>query len=167
MNFQKVIIMKFENATQKNVYEILLSWFDNDIKEGTIHQTPDYPAFVFKQGSAMAKITVSPLDEDEAVIYVAATVVTGAKITPELMSFLLTQNGNSLFGAFGIDPDDGAIILKHDILGSTCDKKELLTSMAFVAVHADLIDDKIVANCGGQRPVDLLSQLRRWTETIQ
>jgi hypothetical protein len=58
-----------------------------------------------------------------------------------------------IFGAFGLDVN-GDIIFEHSIVGSTCDKKELESSVRAVLEIADKYDDKIVAEWGGMRALD-------------
>jgi hypothetical protein len=57
------------------------------------------------------------------------------------------------FGAFGID-DEGDVIFEHTIVGSTCDQKELESSVIHVARTADDYDDIIVEKWGGERALD-------------
>lgn len=150
--------MEFGNEMQKNVYAMLLSWFGNDIRAGAIQQIQDHPVFLLRQGSAIVQVTVSPVGESEAVITVGARVVTGAQITPELMLFLLSHNSGTLFGAFGIDAKDNTITFDHSIIGSTCDQKELLTSISSVAGTADAMDDLIIEKFGGKSALVMVTQ---------
>ena len=142
--------MEFGNEMQKNVYAMLLSWFNTDIQNGAIHSAPGSPLFFTQRGTTVVHVMVNPMGENEAVITVGARVVTGAKITPELMLFLLAHNSSSLFGAFGIDPESGIISFDHSIIGSTCDMKELSTSITAVATTADELDDVIIGKFGGK-----------------
>lgn len=142
--------MEFGNEMQKNVYAMLLSWFNTDIQNGTIQRATNSPLLFLQQGSAIVHVSVNPMGENEAVITVGARVVTGAQITPELMLFLLAHNSSSLFGAFGIDPESGIISFDHSIIGSTCDMKELSTSITAVATMADELDDIIIGKFGGK-----------------
>jgi hypothetical protein len=111
---------------------------------------PDSPVFLLRQGSAIVHVVVNKIGDDEAAITVGANVVTGASITPELMMFLLSHNAGNLFGAFGINPKNGIITCDHSIIGSTCDQKELMTSITFVAGAADRYDDMIIEKFGGK-----------------
>lgn len=145
--------MQFRNEMQKNVHAMLASWFANDIKSGAIQQLPDHPVFLLKQGSTVVHVAVNSLGEDEASITVGSNVVTGAQVTPELMAFLLAHNHGSLFGAFGLNPENRTITLDHSIVGSTCDQKELMVSISFVAAAADNLDDMIIGKFGGKSAV--------------
>lgn len=150
--------MEFGNEMQKNVYAMLLSWFGNDIRAGAIQQIQDHPVFLLQQGSTIVQVTVSPVGEGEAVITVGARVVTGAQITPELMLFLLSHNSSTLFGAFGVDAENSTITFDHSIIGSTCDQKELLTSISSVAETADKFDDLIIEQFGGKSALGMVKQ---------
>jgi hypothetical protein len=147
--------MQFGNEMQKNVHAMLANWFANEIKSGAIHQVPDRPAFLIRNGSTIVHVAVNPFGDDEASITVGSPVVSGAQVTPELMAFLLAHNYGSLFGAFGVNPENGTITLDHSIVGSTCDHKELVTSISFVAAAADKLDDVIIGKFGGKSAVQL------------
>ena len=71
------------------------------------------------------------------------------------MHFLLRENDRMTFGAFGID-QDGDVFFEHTIVGSTCDKPELKTSVSSVVLIADEYDDLIVEKWGGERAIDRL-----------
>ena len=51
-------------------------------------------------------------------------------------------------------------MFEHNLIGSTCDKEELKTSVITVVKLADEYDDEIVARWGGQRALD------RWLKKI-
>lgn len=143
--------MEFRNEMQKNVYIMVASWFEPELQSGAIQRYEDQPAFFARGGSAGIRISILPYGDDEAVINVLATVVKGASLTPELMGFLLATNRDSCwFGAFGFDSKSDSITFEHSIVGSTCDRKELQTSMVAVLGAADKYDDMIVAKFGGK-----------------
>ncbi len=142
--------MEFGNEMQKNVYAMLASWFADDIRNGTIQMAAETPRFYLKQGSAFIYVSVNPFGDSEAVITVGARVVIGANITPELMQFLLGLNLRQWFGAFSLNEETGVISFDHSIVGSTCDQKELATSMSAVADAADKYDDTIIKVFGGK-----------------
>jgi hypothetical protein len=104
-------------------------------------------------GSAFAQIGVFPWGDDDALITTRSYVVTGIELTAELMRFLLHENAGMRFGAFGID-EDGDVIFEHSIVGSTCDQRELESSVTAVAATADEYDDRIVSRWGGERALD-------------
>ncbi|MCS6959906.1 MAG: YbjN domain-containing protein [Pseudanabaenaceae cyanobacterium SKYGB_i_bin29] len=148
--------MKFKTAVQQQTYEKIRPW----LTENYVNvQTPPYeiPLFVVPMGSATAMVEVSPLGEDEALILVWAYVVTGADLRPDLLRFLLQKNYELQFGVFSID-EDGDIRVHASLIGSTCDKKELLTSLSAVLETADLYDDDIVKTWGGKRALDRMME---------
>jgi hypothetical protein len=147
--------MQFGKEMQKNVYAMLCAWFADGIKAGHIHQVQERPAFLMPQGSTIVHVAVNAMGDDESAITVGANVVMGAKITPELMQWLLSHNARSLFGAFGINPENGTISCDHSIVGSTCDQKELFTSVSYVAGTADQYDDMIIEKFGGKSALAL------------
>ncbi len=143
--------MEFGNEMQKNVYIMVSSWFEADLRNGAIERNPERPSFVMRSGSAAMTITISPFGADEAVINVCGWVVKGAPVTPELMHFLLSTNRDIYFGAFGLDTKNDFVTFEHSIIGSTCDPKELSASMQAVIGTSDKYDDLIVEKFGGTR----------------
>ncbi len=144
--------MEFKTEPQKNIYEKITPW----IKEifGTfVVVREDTPAFVITVGTAMAQVGVFPWGEDDATLTTRSYVVTGAELVPDLMEFLLHENDRMRFGAFGID-DDKDIFFEHTIVGSTCDKEELKSSVLAVILTADQYDEKITSRWGGQSARD-------------
>lgn len=71
---------------------------------------------------------------------------------PEPMRYLLAKNDSMRFGAFGVDSDD--VFFEHTIVGNTCDREGLKSSIMAVVTPADLLDDRIVARWGGTRATD-------------
>ncbi len=141
--------MEFRNEMQKNVYVMVASWFEPDVQAGAIERNAERPSFVMRNGSTAMTISVNPYGDDEAVINVCGWVVKGAKVSPELMQFLLNTNRDLYFGAFGLDTKNDYVTFEHSIIGSTCDKKELYTSIHAVLSTADKYDDMIVEKFGG------------------
>ena len=113
----------------------------------------EHPAFNIAVGSAYVIIRINPWGKDDATIQTVAYVVSGAEMTTELMRYLLTQNADLRFGAFGVD-SDGDIILHHSIACAACDKDDLKVSAMGLVYYADQIDDEIIAQFGGQRAID-------------
>lgn len=144
--------MEFETAAQQKIYERVLPWV-SDLFGGSVLRKPDAPVIGVMYGSAFAQIGVFPWGEDDAVITTRSYVVTGTDLTPELMRYLLLENGGMRFGAFGID-EEGDVMFEHSIVGSTCDQRELEASVVHVARTADEYDDTIVERWGGERALD-------------
>lgn len=144
--------MEFETQAQKACYERVAPWV-TDLFGGSVLRKADKPILGVMHGSAFAQVGVFPWSDDDAIITTRAYVVTGTELTPDLMRYLLEENAGMRFGAFGID-DEGDIIFEHSIVGSTCDQKELESSVIHVARTADEYDDLIVARWGGERALD-------------
>lgn len=144
--------IQFQTDAQKAVYEKVGQYMRELFGElaGT---RQDYPAYYLMMGSAVAQVFVIPWGDNESVINVRSYVTVGAERTPEMLEFLLRQNYDMRFGAFGLDKD-GDVVFEHNILGSTCDKTELRTSVLAVISTADRYDDQIVGRWGGTRALD-------------
>ncbi|MBP7148879.1 MAG: YbjN domain-containing protein [Acidobacteria bacterium] len=112
----------------------------------------DSPGFAVMVGSAIAHVLVLPYGDD-AIITTRAFVATRPRLEPELFGYLLHQNANLIFGAFGLD-EEGDVVYDHSILGSRCDKDQLRASVLGVVLAADRFDDEIVRRWGGTRAID-------------
>ncbi|MBI4409723.1 MAG: YbjN domain-containing protein [Gemmatimonadetes bacterium] len=144
--------MHFLTESQRRCYEKIVPWMVETFGPATfVHDAA--PALTVMVGSAFAHTAVHPWGSDDAVINTRAFVVSGAELTAELTHYLLRQNADMLFGAFGLDAE-GYIVFEHTIVGSTCDKEELRASVLAVVRTADEYDDQIVARWGGQRALD-------------
>ncbi|HNM14252.1 MAG TPA: YbjN domain-containing protein, partial [bacterium] len=77
-----------------------------------------------------------------------AYVVQDARLTDELMKFLLRENATLHFGSFGLS-FDGTIIFGHSLAGANLDENEFSASIKSVARIADHYDNKIVEMAGG------------------
>ena len=104
-------------------------------------------------GSALVEVLIFPWNDDDAIINTRSYVATDIELKPDLMRFLLEENAKMMFGAFGVDVN-GDIIFEHTIVGSTCDKKELESSVRAVLEVSDDYDDKIIEQWGGKRALD-------------
>lgn len=144
--------MQFENPVQEACYHKIAQWMQELYGKFPCARE-DSPGLAIFMGSALVEVFVFPWGEDEAIINTRSFVVTGAELVPDLMRYLLRENSNMRFGAFGID-ENGDIVFEHTIVGSTCDKKELESSVAAVLEVSDDYDDKIVERWGGKRALD-------------
>ena len=144
--------MEFASQSQQACYEKIRPWV-KDLFGEFARLRDDKPCFGIFMGSAFTEIAVFPWGEDDATICTRSYLVSGADITPELTRWLLGENANMRFGAFGIDTDND-ILFEHTIVGATCDKEELKASVMAVLWTADKYDDEIVAKWGGQRAAD-------------
>ena len=144
--------MEFVSPAQQQCYTRVSIW----VEEFFSHipwEKLDEPGFGLFMGSALVEVRILPWNED-TVINIRSTVVSGADLTPELLHFLLRQNSQLQFGAFSLSSDDN-IQFEHTIVGSTCDVEELQASVFAVLDVADKYDDRIVARWGGDRALDL------------
>lgn len=139
------------NPAQQACYDKIAGWM-GDLFGEIAWKTLGDDGFRLAMGSAWVEVRVLPF-QDDAVIHVRSTVVTAVEISSALQAFLLHTNAELLFGGFAIDAA-GNIIFRHSIVGSTCDPKELKTSVENVLATADLYDDRIVDLWGGQRALD-------------
>jgi hypothetical protein len=99
---------------------------------------------------------VYPWGDDDAVIAVRCFVIYGAELVPDLLLYLLRQNSEMRFGAFGLDKE-GDIFFEYSVVGSTVDKEEMKTATLAVVTTADQYDDLIKEKWGGMRQVDMLN----------
>jgi hypothetical protein len=81
-------------------------------------------------------VGVFPWKKDDDTITTRSDGITGAEMTPELMTFLLSENSRVRFGAFGLDLEKD-IFYEHTIVGSTCNKEELRASIMAVVLTSD------------------------------
>ncbi|MEE3715678.1 YbjN domain-containing protein [Tumidithrix elongata RA019] len=146
--------MQFQTPAQEACYHKIAVWM-REIFGKFPCARQDVPGLGIFMGSALVEVLVFPWNEDDAVINTRSYVVTGAEIKPDLMRFLLDENASMIFGGFGIDPN-GDIVFEHSIVGSTCDRKELESSVKAVLEIADEYDDAIVEKWGGKRALDRL-----------
>ncbi len=144
--------MEFRTEAQKQCYEKIKPWIKEVFGDFAI-VVDDRPVFFVNLGSAVANTAVYPWGDDDATICTRAYVVTDVELTPELMKYLLLKNDAMRFGAFGIDDDDD-VFFEHTIVGMSCDREEVKSSIMAVVSTADRWDDEIVARWGGSRAMD-------------
>jgi hypothetical protein len=144
--------MQFQTPAQEACYDKIAIWM-REIFGKFPCARQDMPGLGLFMGSALVEVLIFPWGDDDATINTRSYVVTDIERKPDLMRFLLEENAKMIFGAFGLDVN-GDIIFEHSIVGSTCDKKELESSVRAVLEISDEYDDKIVAEWGGQRALD-------------
>jgi hypothetical protein len=144
--------MNFQHADHEKVYNQVGAYLKEMFGE-MVHVRTEFPSFVLPMGSTFANVNVYPWGEDDATVNVRAYVVLGAEMAPELLHYLLRQNDDFRFGAFGLDKDND-IFFEHSIVGSTLDKAELKASVLAVVGTADRYDDEIQRKWGGRRMSD-------------
>jgi hypothetical protein len=101
-----------------------------------------------QRGSTHVEVRVIAV-AGKVVVRSTAPVTIGSSITQEMLQFLLNENANFVFGAFGLGPK-GEIIFTHSIVASSLDVTELGASVSAVLNMADKYDDEIVRRWGGK-----------------
>lgn len=144
--------MEFKTDAQKSCYGRIGSYM-TELFGGDVRVYTGFPAYGIRAGSTRVQESVEPWHEDDAVVRVESWVVTGTRLTPDLMRFLLNKNCELLLGSFETDSDDD-VFLNCDLVGSTCGKLELAHVIEAVAATADEYDDLITAKWGGERMLD-------------
>lgn len=111
-------------------------------------------SYALSYGSSSVGVVVRGYTETDTMVEIMAQVVTGATITPQILTYLLRKNAELHFGAFGLLFDD-TIIFTYSLPGANLDTSELEAAVTTVAVIADHYDDEIVKMAGGLRVSDL------------
>lgn len=146
-------MMEFETVAQKTCHDKIAQWMNELFADVPWESLDGEPGFGLFMGSALAQVHVYPWGDDDSVVNISSVVVSGATLNQELLHFLLRENAELRFGAFGIS-ESGDVLFEHTIVGSTCDPNELEASVREVLETADDYDDKIVDKWGGERELD-------------
>jgi hypothetical protein len=144
--------IQFQTEAQKKVYEKVVG-YTKELFGEMVRYKEDAPVFLLDMGSAFVRVAVFPWGDDDAFINARSWVICGAEVVPELMHFLLRQNDDMRFGAFGLDSDND-IFFEYSVVGSTLDKPELKACVLAVLMTADRYDDQIQQRWGGTRACD-------------
>ena len=140
------------SSTVEKVERILQQHFQGFLKY-------DNASFAITRGSTQVAIIIRHFLKEETIIECISNVVSGAKISAELMYFLLRKNAQLHFGSFSV-LFDGTITFSHNITGSNLDANELITSLSSVAYISDYYDDIIVDMAGGKRARDVVEEIK-------
>lgn len=132
--------------TQSAVRAVLAARFPDSIDFGD-------GTFAIPHGSSSVSIVVRPYTETSTIIELTAQVVSDARLSPELMHYLLRKNAELHFGSFGLLFDD-TIVFSYTLSGARVDANALEAAITTVAVIADHYDDHIVDMAGGRRVSD-------------
>ena len=144
--------MEFANDAQRVAYERVERYL-SEIFGDKASASSEEPSFTLTEGSAVATVAVRPRLEWSSVVETYSWVVTEVDPSEDLYRFLLEQNADLLFGAFGLK-DQNNVIFKHSIVGETIDPGELESSVQAVLTLADQYDDEIRDRFGGHRATD-------------
>lgn len=104
--------------------------------------------FTVQEGSATLSVTIRPWHEGDTAVEFTSQLVTGGKITPEVMRWMLEKNVELHFGALGLLFDD-TIVYSHTLPGCDLSSKEFQATVRTVAMIADHYDDELVQMTGG------------------
>ncbi len=115
-------------------------------------------SYTISRGSTQVMIIVRPFTNEEACVECLANTVMGAKVSPDLMHFLLRKNSELHFGSFGL-LFDNTITFSHSFSDKSLDSGQLEISLDSVATISDYYDDIIVDLAGGKRAMDIISVL--------
>lgn len=142
----------FQNPAQRELHTRVGGWLRELFGEGA-RPRDEAPAFLVTVGSAVAQVTISPWQNEEAVVHVRAGVVEDVDVTHDLALFLLERNGEMRIGAFAIDPG-GSVFLEYTLLGAGSDKAGLRAAVQAVVSTAEKSDDIIVSRWGGVKALE-------------
>lgn len=145
-------MITFETEQQQTTFEKIVPWVNEVFGELAVSIHDEKPLIRITFGSAFVVVNVYPW-RDDTVVNARSYVVTNVEMSHDLMHYLLRENDDMRFGAFGID-EENDIFFEYAIVGSTCDKPELKAAVAAVAITADEYDDRIVERWGGERAID-------------
>lgn len=144
---------EYASKAQEQVAERIRPWMQ-EMFGNLLQGVQDHCATLHvRVGSARTETTVTPWGEDDATITTRACVAAGSRIDEALLRRLLQINHDVRFGAFSLD-EHGDIFYSHSIVGSTCDREELRSSVTSVVLVADRYDDEIVRRWGGKRALE-------------
>jgi len=115
-------------------------------------------SFTISSGSTQVMIVIRPFTYSETCVEIVSNVVTGAKISEELLRFLMQKNAELHFGSFGL-LFEGTICFSYSLTGSCIEESQFITSLQAVSLISDHYDDIIVEMAGGKRASDDLDSL--------
>lgn len=107
-------------------------------------------SYVLPLQTCPAFVVPTSIPEGPSVVRIFAITNLGVPVTAELTSYLLSKNLDFVFGAFGVEIEDGAIWFVHNILGEYLDPQELEASLGAVATTADEYSQEIKDRFGGR-----------------
>ncbi|MCK6543818.1 YbjN domain-containing protein [bacterium] len=147
---KKAAGVKKQQLTTDQLHAKVLGKVETYIKRiyGKSYEKHDDGRFLVFEGSTVVQTVLRPWHAGDIVVESFAYVVQDARLTDELMKFLLRENATLHFGSFGLS-FDGTIIFGHSLAGANLDENEFSASIKSVARIADHYDNKIVEMAGG------------------
>ena len=107
-------------------------------------------SYVLPLQTCPAFVVPTSIPDGPPVVRIFAITNLGVPVTAELTSYLLSKNLDFVFGAFGVEAEDGAVWFVHNILGEYLDPQELEASLGAVATTADEYSQEIKDRFGGR-----------------
>jgi hypothetical protein len=141
-------VIEFKTLAQKECYERVGVWLE-EVYASRCFRRASSPVFEVRPGRLVVVVSIRTWGAGEAVVKVTSWAITGATMTAELGSHLLTRNDEVRFGAYGID-GDGDIFFSYSINGATCDKPEVVAAVSAVAFSAEESLGEVIPRFGGK-----------------
>lgn len=153
---------EFHSPCQEQVYRKVKTYLDELVDEH--FDDAAHCDFYVKYGSTVVEITISPFEEDDAVVQVLAFCVQGVELTAALMSELLRINSEVPLGAFSATGSE--VFFSHSFLGREIQPSQLIASLQAVADTSDVYDEKIVEAFGGETAIERIRSAVRHPASI-
>jgi len=106
-------------------------------------------------GSAVAVVRVTAAGTDDTWVSFLAPVVSGARVQPDLLEYLVRKNADYAATKFHLSANN-EIWLQYSVLGSILDATTCKLAVFFTMITADNEDDVIRAKWGGRPAAELL-----------
>ena len=152
---------QFHTQCQEEVYRKVKSYLDELVDEH--FDDAEHCDFYLKYGSTVLEISITPYEDDDAVIEVLAFCVQGVEPSFELTRELLQLNSEVPLGAFSMVGRD--IFYSHSFLGRRLRGEQLIASLDSVASISDDYDDHLVSRYGGETALERLRHGSRIVQT--
>ncbi len=143
---------QFHTQCQEEVYRQVKSYLDELVDEH--FDDVEHCDFYLKYGSTVLEISISPYEDDDAVIEILAFCVQGVEPSFELAKELLKLNSEVPLGAFSMVGND--IFYSHSFLGRRLRGEQLIASLDSVASISDDYDEHLVSRYGGETALERL-----------
>lgn len=147
----------FRSRCQEDVYRQVKRFLDELVDEH--FDDAEHCDFYMRFGSTVLEISITPYEEDDAIIEILAYCVHGVEPTFELCRELLFFNSDVPLGAFSVVGTD--IFFSHAFIGRKLQAEQLIASLNSVAAIADEYDEKIVERFGGETALERLTNIER------
>ena len=145
----------FHTPCQEDVYKQMRQFLDELVDEH--FDDAEHCDFYVKFGSTLLEISITPFEEDNAVIEILAYCVQGVDPSAELMRELLALNSQLPLGGFSLLGTD--VFFSHAFIGRKLQPEQLIASLSSVAAIADEYDEKIVERYGGKTAIENLTNM--------